>query len=69
MDGAEELVKAINEVERIVRGSPPEEALKRLLTEPVPYKELAIIHLLVIYANRLGDRELAHLSWGGCSGV
>ena len=62
MSEVNDLVKAINEVERIVKENPPDEALKRLLTEPVPYKELAIMHLLVIYANRLPFYEIH----GGC---
>ncbi len=69
MSEAQELVKAINEVERIVRDNSPEEALKRLLTESVPHKELAIKHLLVIYAKRLKDKELVELGSGGYLGV
>ncbi len=69
MGEASELVKAINEVEKIVKNSPPDEALKRLLTEPISYKELAIMHLLVIYAKRLKDKELVALGSGGYLGV
>ena len=67
MSEVNELVKAINEVERIVRDNPPDEALKKLLAEPVPYKEVAIMHLLVIYASRLQFYETyGYGSSAGC---